>query len=90
MPNRQPGEYSSSPLTGPDIEVRTAAISEEFDNGNSGVAATIDWNNGDMQRVTLTANCVFTFTDAKGAGKKDKEEGIEGASESEKREKRIG
>lgn len=34
----------------------------EFDNGNSGAAKTIDWNNGQKQKVTLTATCTFTFT----------------------------
>lgn len=34
----------------------------EYDAGNSGTAKTIDWNNGAQQRVSLTGNCVFTFT----------------------------
>jgi hypothetical protein len=33
-----------------------------FNAGNSGSAKTIDWDNGDQQRVTMTANCTFTFT----------------------------
>lgn len=34
-----------------------------FDNGNSGAAKTIDWaTNGNLQKVTLTDDCTFTFT----------------------------
>ena len=32
-----------------------------FDNGNSGTAKTIDWENGNNQKVTLTGNVTFTF-----------------------------
>lgn len=34
----------------------------EFDNGNSGTADTIDFNNGQKQRSTLTGDVTFTFT----------------------------
>lgn len=33
------------------------------DAGNSSTALTIDWNNGAVQKVTLTDNCTFSFTD---------------------------
>ena len=33
-----------------------------YDAGNSGTSKTIDWNNGDQQKVTLTGNVTFTFT----------------------------
>lgn len=33
-----------------------------YDNGNSGAALTIDWNNSNTQYVTLDSNCVFTFS----------------------------
>lgn len=35
---------------------------DEFDNGNSGTADTIDWTQGNKQKSTLTGNCTFTFT----------------------------
>ena len=41
----------------------------EYDNGNSGVAKTIDWNNGQNQRITLTANCVLTLPSITGTGR---------------------
>ena len=41
----------------------------EFDNGNSGVAKPIDWNNGQNQRITLTANCVLTLPSVTGTGR---------------------
>lgn len=34
----------------------------EYDNGNSGASKTIDWSNGVIQKLTLTASCVLTFT----------------------------
>ena len=40
----------------------TAAFSSEYDNGNSGTSKTIDWNNGNKQKITLTGNCTLTFT----------------------------
>jgi hypothetical protein len=46
------------------LEVKnTAGFTSQYDNGNSGAAKTIDWTNGNKQKVTLTANCTFTFTD---------------------------
>lgn len=43
---------------------RTGIITfdQEFDNGNSGAAKTIDFNNGQKQKCTLTDNCVITVT----------------------------
>ena len=41
---------------------------EEFDNGNSGSAVTIDWNNGRHQKLTLTDDCAITFTDPQFVG----------------------
>jgi len=32
------------------------------DNGNSGTSKTIDWTNGNHQRLTLTGNCTLTFS----------------------------
>ena len=34
----------------------------EYDNGNSGVADTIDWGQSNKQKSTLTGVCTFTFT----------------------------
>jgi len=34
----------------------------EYDNENSGAAKTIDWNNGQNQKITLTADCTLSFT----------------------------
>ena len=44
---------------------------EEFDNGNSGSAVTIDWNNGRHQKLTLTDDCAITFTDPEFVGRYD-------------------
>lgn len=44
-----------------------AYFDTEVDNGNSGAAKTIDWTTGNKQKVTLTADCTFTFTAPAGA-----------------------
>lgn len=33
-----------------------------YDTGNSGSARTLDWSLGNLQLLTLTANCVLTFS----------------------------
>jgi hypothetical protein len=33
-----------------------------YDAGNSSTSKTIDWNNGNLQKVTMTGNCTFTFS----------------------------
>jgi hypothetical protein len=38
----------------------------EYNVGNSGAAKTINWANGNHQRITLTAACAFTFTGLSG------------------------
>ena len=43
---------ASHQLTG----LQTATFEAEFDNGSQGASWTLDWNNGQMQRVTLTAS----------------------------------
>lgn len=36
----------------------------EYDNGNSGASPNINWANGDRQKITLTGNATFTFSNA--------------------------
>lgn len=43
-----------------------AIYDEEYDNGNSGTAQTIDWRRGNKQLSTLTGNATFTFIDPDG------------------------
>ncbi len=51
------------------VTVGGNANAAQFDNGNSGAALTIDWNNGNSQRVTLTAATVtLTLTNGKAGG----------------------
>ncbi len=40
----------------------TAYYDAVYDNGNSGANKTIDWNNGNVQMITTTSDCVLTFT----------------------------
>jgi hypothetical protein len=48
--------------------VKTTTFNQEFDNGNSGAAATVDFTVAQKQKITLTANCTFTFTAPNGPG----------------------
>jgi hypothetical protein len=50
------------------LNVKTATYKAEFDNGNSGAAATISFLVAQKQKITLTANCTFTFTAPNGPG----------------------
>jgi len=40
----------------------TISFQSEYNNGNSGTSLTVNWNNGNRQKVTMTGNCTFTFT----------------------------
>ena len=40
----------------------TMTYQKEYNNGNSGTSLTINWNNGNKQKVTMNNNCTFTFT----------------------------
>jgi len=40
----------------------TVVYNSEYNNGNSGTALTVNWNNGNKQKTTLTGNCTLTFT----------------------------
>ncbi len=45
------------------LNAKTVTFNTEYDNGASGISKTIDWNNGQKQKITLTANCTLTFAD---------------------------
>jgi len=49
-------------------QFKTVTFASEYDNGNSGASKTIDWGNGQQQKLTLTANCTLTFTAPDGPG----------------------
>ena len=40
----------------------TAYFDAEYDNGDSGASKTISWKVGNKQKITMTANCTYTFT----------------------------
>ncbi len=46
-----------------------ATFEAEYDNGDSGAEKTIDWANGNYQKITLTDGCTLTFTAPPGIGK---------------------
>jgi hypothetical protein len=39
--------------------------------GNSGATKTIDWNDGNVQTITLTADCTLTFSNPKAGARYD-------------------
>lgn len=47
------------------LEVDGQAYNKWFDAGNSGAAKTIDWNNGNIQLLTLTADATLTLSNPK-------------------------
>lgn len=47
---------------------RLFTFNEEYDSDTVGATATIDWNNGQKQKVTLTEACTLTFEDPPGPG----------------------
>ena len=55
-------DKSGGVFTGP------VRFSAEYDAGNSGTAKTIDFNNGQKQKLTFTGNCDITFAFPSGAG----------------------
>lgn len=46
----------------PNPAFTTIGYSSVVDNGNSGSTKTINWTTSNVQNVTLTANCTFSFT----------------------------
>ncbi len=50
-------------LTSPTFQTSWVAKGE-FSNGNSGTSKAINWANGDRQKVTMTGNCTFTYSNA--------------------------
>jgi hypothetical protein len=61
------------PSTGTFVEVGTAATgqyaSAEHDNGTVSGSATIDWNNGNVQYITLSAATTLTFSNPLSGGR---------------------
>ena len=49
-------------VNGDIIANETITYDTEYNNGNSGASITVDWNNGNKQMVTMTANCTIGFT----------------------------
>jgi len=47
-----------------DTEVKTVEFNALYDNGNSGAAPTINWQNGNYQKIAVSENTLFTFSNA--------------------------
>ena len=56
-------------LTADNIQINsTVVFAAEYDNGVAGVAETIDWNNGNKQKSSLSENSTYTFVAPSGVG----------------------
>lgn len=51
------------------IKADSQYYSDLHNNGNSGSSQTINWNNGNVQKLTLTANCTITLSNPKNGGR---------------------
>jgi len=45
-----------------DTEVRTVEFNGLYDNGNSGATPTIDWQNGNYQKIAISENALLSFS----------------------------
>jgi len=54
--------YGSNSIT-TTVKTNLATFDLPYDNGITGGTKTINWNNGNIQKLTLTANTILTFTD---------------------------
>jgi hypothetical protein len=53
----------TAPILGGELDQNGYTIcGTETTNGSSGTAKTINWKNGNHQKVTMTGNCIFSFT----------------------------
>jgi hypothetical protein len=59
------GIGSSAPRSKLEIN-NTVSYTSEYDNGNCNGSITINWTNGNKQRVTRTGNCTFGIFTAPG------------------------
>ena len=50
-------------VSGKLVTSKLVGYDEEYDNGTVSTATTIDWNNGNMQVVTISASLTLSFTD---------------------------
>ena len=51
-----------------DVFTGPVSFNTEYDAGNSGTTKTIDFNNGQKQKLTFTGNCTITFAFPAGVG----------------------
>ena len=47
-----------------DTEVKSVEFNALYDNGNSGATPTINWQNGNYQKIAVSENTLFTFSNA--------------------------
>jgi len=45
-----------------DTEVKTVEFNGLYDNGNSGATPTIDWQNGNYQKIAISENALLSFS----------------------------
>ena len=62
------GNATGVVLDEPDLGQVVKRSAKIYDNGNSGASATIDWSNGETQKITLTDNCTLSFSNVVAGG----------------------
>lgn len=50
------------------ITINDERVETIYDNGNSGTSKTINWTNGASQKITLTGDCILSFSNATAGG----------------------
>ncbi len=58
------GSFMSTPTVNAMSITGLKQVSGLFDNGNSGSAITINWANGDRQKLTISAACTISYSNA--------------------------
>lgn len=53
---------NASTVTASKVTVTGQRVGQIYDNGNSGSAITVNWLNGETQKLTLTASTTLTFS----------------------------
>jgi len=75
-PSTEPTVNSNAAVTTPDAtstanpdtvqNITYITFDSEYNNGNSGSSKTVDWTDGQVQKITLTDDCTLTFSNPPG------------------------
>jgi hypothetical protein len=63
------GAWTNAPTV--PVKLPGQYYSQEFDSGDSGATQTINWNDGNTQRLTLTDDCAITLDNPVAGARRD-------------------